>query len=245
MTLLLGAAAIDARRAIARGPLLTLADSLATDLNPLLDREPYIPTTKALLSRVGGRCEADGTDLEFDPTSPHAHRCPTCARVHTGEYHDRWWLYPYQLWLAERAVHAATLGAINNDERHRAFARTILLGYADRYLDYPNVDNVLGPSRLFFSTYLESLWLLHISIAADLLADGGDGTTAAIVHDRIIEPAVTLIEQYDEGLSNRQVWNNAAIVAARCFLGEGNGPLVEQALTGIETGIHSAVGAGR
>lgn len=136
MTLLLGAAAIDARRAIARGPLLTLADSLATDLNPLLDREPYIPTTKALLSRVGGRCEADGTDLEFDPTSPHAHRCPTCARVHTGEYHDRWWLYPYQLWLAERAVHAATLGAINNDERHRAFARTILLGYADRYLDY-------------------------------------------------------------------------------------------------------------
>lgn len=119
MTLLLGAAAIDARRAIARGPLLTLADSLATDLNPLLDREPYIPTTKALLSRVGGRCEADGTDLEFDPTSPHAHRCPTCARVHTGEYHDRWWLYPYQLWLAERAVHAATLGAINNDERHR------------------------------------------------------------------------------------------------------------------------------
>ncbi len=242
MTLLLGAAAIDARRAIARGPLLTLADSLATDLNPLLDREPYIPTTKALLSRVGGRCEADGTDLEFDPTSPHAHRCPTCARVHTGEYHDRWWLYPYQLWLAERAVHAATLGALNNDERHRAFARTILLGYADRYLDYPNVDNVLGPSRLFFSTYLESLWLLHISIAADLLADGGDGETAAIVRDRIIEPAVTLIEQYDEGLSNRQVWNNAAIVAARCFLGQGNGPLVEQALTGIETGIHSAVG---
>ena len=37
------------------------------------------------------------------------------------------------------------------------------------YATYPNVDNVLGPTRLFFSTYLESIWLLQICVATDLL----------------------------------------------------------------------------
>ena len=45
----------------------------------------------------------------------------------------------------------------------------VLDGYADRYLDYPNRDNVLGPSRPFFSTYLESIWLLQLVLAVDLL----------------------------------------------------------------------------
>jgi hypothetical protein len=243
MTLLLGDAQFADRRTLAEGALRSLADSLAADLDPLLGHEPYIPAAKALLSRVGGRCESDGTDLEFNPQSPHAHRCPGCGRVHTGEYHDRWWLYPYQLWLAERSVHAAMLGALRDDERHRGHARAILLGYADRYLEYPNRDNVLGPSRLFFSTYLESLWLLHICIAADVLHAGGDVATADIVRDRIVQPAVELIETYDEGMSNRQAWNTAAIVAARTFLGERvSAPSVEFALTGIETLLHHAVG---
>jgi hypothetical protein len=37
---------------------------------------------------------------------------------------------------------------------------------------------VLGPARLFFSTYLDSIWLLQVCIAVDLLATGGDRVTA-------------------------------------------------------------------
>ena len=87
----------------------------------------------------------------------------------------------YQLWLAERAVHAALFYVLRGEERHGTLARTILREYAGRYLSYPNRDNVLGPTRLFFSTYLESIWLLQICIAADLLATAGDRDTASQV----------------------------------------------------------------
>ena len=225
------------------GPLAPLADSLSADLEPLLGRAPYIPSEKALLSKVGGRCETDGTDFDFNPFSPHEHRCPSCGRLHTGEYHDRWWLYPYHLWLAERAVHAAVLFALRGDARHATLARDILTGYAGRYADYPNRDNVLGPSRLFFSTYLESLWLLHICIAADALEGAGDRATADDVRKHIARPAVELIEQYDEGLSNRQVWNDAAIIAARLLLGDRvQSPAVSRAFASIETILANAVG---
>jgi hypothetical protein len=241
--LLLGPEQLEARRFMARGPLAPLADSLASDLDRWLVAPPRIPAEKALLSRAGGRCERCAAELDFDPGSPRAHRCSACGHVNTGEAHDGWWLYPYQLWLAERAVHAATLYALRREERHAAFARRILTGYADQYLKYPNRDNVLGPSRLFFSTYLESLWLLHICIAADLLAQTGDAATAGVVRDQIASPAVSLIQEYHEGLSNRQVWNAAAIVAARAFLGDDpeSAPIAD-ALYDIEMILGHAVG---
>lgn len=243
MSLLLTPDALDARRTVTRGALAPLADSLAGDLAPLVTTLPDIPDGKALLSRVGGRCESDGADLTFDPASPHAHRCPRCGRVHAGEFHDRWWLYPYHLWLAERGLHAAVLHALHGDAGHAGLATHILDGYASRYLWYPNRDNVLGPSRLFFSTYLESLWTLHICLAADLMRDAGHAPLAERVMAEVAEPALALIEEYDEGLSNRQVWNAAASIAARGLLGEGRpDDGVERALTQVEMIITHAIG---
>jgi len=214
--LLLDNEKIEARRQATRSgaPLAPLYDSLASELEPLVGKAPYIPAAKALLSRAGGRCELDGATLDFDPASPHAHRCPTCGTIHRGETHDRAWITSYQLWLAERSVHAALFCGLRGDHRHGELARDILRAYADGYLRYPNRDNVLGPTRLFFSTYLESIWLLQICIAADLLAHTGDQATADLVRDRIVEPSSALIAEYDEGLSNRQVWNNAALLAS-------------------------------
>jgi hypothetical protein len=230
VSLLLPREAFGARRDAVAGPLAALADGLANELEPVVERarsgELRIPAEKALLSRSGGRCEDDGELLEFDPWSPHAHRCPRCGRVWHGEWHDRFWPYWYQLWLAERAVHAALLWRLRGDERHLDLARRLLDEYADRYLDYPNRDNVLGPSRPFFSTYLESIWLLQLCIAADLLAEHDDprerqGNAGVVerLRERVIEPSERLIASYDEGASNRQVWNNAALVAGRTLLG--------------------------
>src|ERR1019366_6169384 len=101
--LLLDPDRLDERRAVASGPLTRLTESLAADLEPLLHRALYLPQEKALLSRAGGRCGADGTALDFDPYSPDEHRCPQCGVSYGGEFHHRWWVYSYQLWLAERA----------------------------------------------------------------------------------------------------------------------------------------------
>jgi hypothetical protein len=219
MSLLLAPDRWPERRAVAAGPLAPLADSLAKELEPLLAADVYIPREKAVLSREGGRCAVDGALLEFDPFDPHEHRCGVCGRVYRGQLHDRFWLYWYQLWLAERAVRAALLHQLRGDERHAAVARAILGGYADQYVHYPNRDNVLGPGRVFFSTYIESIWLLQLCVALDLLGDTAGETLGGVVRERVIEPSSDLIATYNEGISNRQTWNNAALIAANRVLG--------------------------
>src|SRR5207245_9725575 len=99
---------------------------------------------------------------------------------------------------------------------------------------FPNRDKVLGPSRLFYSTYIESLWTCNYVAAATLLraADQLDEATARGVN-QVAEEAATLIGEYDEGFSNRQTWNNAALAAvAGWFEGEA---LARRGLEG-ETG---------
>ena len=221
MTLLLDANRLSRQRGAIAGPLAPLADSLAADLDVVMQRDLFIPPEKAALSRTGGRCARDGMLLSFDPWSPRIHRCLMCGERYAGEDHYRWWIMSYQLWLAERAVHAAALYALRGDANHADLAERILDGYVERYLSYPNRDNVLGPTRLFFSTYLESIWLLQVAVALDLLE--GAGRARALggrVRDRIMGPSASLIGSYDEGASNRQVWNNAALLAAQAMLGQ-------------------------
>lgn len=232
MTVLIDAAWRAQRQPIATGPLAPLASSLATELDRHLpDEDVFVPADKAKLTRHGGRCANDGVLLEFDPHRPHQHRCPRCGREYSGADHDRWWVMGYQLWLAERAVHAAVLWALRGDPRHRRLAEAILTRLADRYLSYPNSDNVLGPTRVFFSTYLESIWLLQLCVAIDVLeACSGPAALSARVRERVVEPSAALIALYDEGLSNRQVWNNAALAAAGRLLARPD--LVDTALYG-------------
>ncbi len=229
MTLLVAPEELANRSRIARNELASLARSLRADLAPLLTTaELFIPAEKARLTRAGGRCATHGVLLEFDPWSPRAHACPVCGIVYTDEEHYRWWIMNYQLWLAERAVHAAALGVLTGDLKCRELATRILSAYADRYLSYENKDNVLGPTRLFFSTYLESIWMLQLACALSLLEAGNDDRQlGGRVRNGILEPSARLIAEYDEGASNRQVWNNAALLTAGVLLGDTQ--LVDQA----------------
>lgn len=206
---------------VQRTPVLrALADRLRRHVQPLLDRPVYIPEQKALLSKDGGWCAEDGARLAFDPWSPHQHRCPRCGRLYRGDRHHRAWVWPYHLWLSERAVHLSLLGGVLGDSRLTGKAWEILNGYAARYRDYPNRDNVLGPTRLFFSTYLESIWLLQVVIAAWLAAGGRRSDESRVAFDTMVRDSAGLIASFDEARSNRQVWNDAAIAAGARWLGD-------------------------
>ncbi|MGQ0703384.1 MAG: heparinase II/III domain-containing protein [Gemmatimonadales bacterium] len=205
----------------------TLSESIATEpaLADLLrtierraarvrDTMPVIPRVKALLSRDGGVCPNDGTALGFDPWSPDRHRCPRCGAQYSGDRHHRHWARTQHLWLAERAVDLALVAGLRNDARARDRALEILAAYQSLYFETPNRDNVLGPSHLFFSTYLESLWVTsylaaaHILRAAEALpAEHAEGV------GRVAEEAANLIGEFNEGLSNRQAWHAAALTA--------------------------------
>ncbi len=206
--------------------LSALADALSDELEPLLTRPLPIPEQTARLTRGGGRCPIHGTLLAFDPWSPHEHRCPRCTGAYRGQTHDDWWAMGAQLWTVERAVHAAALYALRGREEHAELAARILHTIAERYDTWPNRDNVLGPSRPFFSTYLESIWLLNACHALALLeqavAPGAD-SLGAVLRDTLIAPSARLIEGFPEGLSNRQVWNEVALLSARHMLGDTRG----------------------
>lgn len=198
----------------ASADLTALLARLSSGVVPLLERLPPVPEHKALLSVDGGVCPEDGSALTFDPWSPEAHRCPRCARICAGERHDRAWARWQHLWLAERAATLAAVGALADDPRAAGRASALLAAYGARYHAFPNRDNVLGPARLFFSTYLESIWLCGYLAAAVLLreAEQLDADTAAAV-SRVAEEAADLIGDFDEGFSNRQTWHNAALAA--------------------------------
>ena len=215
----------------AAADLRALRDRLAQRAGRVLAHAPAIPSAKALLSRDGGLCPVEGATLAFDPWSPEAHRCPRCGAVQRGERHDRWWARLQHLWLAERAAQLAALAALGDHAAAAARATDLLAAYGERYFTYPNRDNVLGPSRLFFSTYLESLWLSNYLAAATLLRAAGrlDDATAKLV-SQVADEAANLIGEFDERYSNRQTWNDAALAAVAAWFGDAE--LMREAVQG-------------
>ena len=153
--------------------LAALLATVRRRVAPLLERAPIIPEVKALLSIDGGVCPDDGAPLVFDPWSPERHRCSHCGKISSGERQLRHWARYQHLWIAERAADLATVSALTGEESGAARAREILQAYSARYFSYPNRDNVLGPARLLFSTYLESIWMCsYLAAATTLRADG-------------------------------------------------------------------------
>jgi hypothetical protein len=212
---MLTAEELNARREEVRSApdLTALLDRLVERAAPVLKRMPMVPRTKALLTADGGMCPTHGVRLEFDPWSPAEHRCSHCGKRYSGERHDWAWAHYQHLWVAERAAHLAAVAIFADRDDAASRANELLRVYAN-YLDYPNRDNVLGPSRLFFSTYLESVWIGNYVAAAALLREAGllEDATAAIV-STVADEAANLIGEFNEGLSNRQTWHNAALAS--------------------------------
>jgi hypothetical protein len=208
---------LEARREVVAdaADLHTLRDRLLVRTRRVTSRRPVTPVIKGMLSADGGFCPEDRSPLHFDPWSPERHRCPRCGREFQGERHAWRWAWLQHLWLGERIAELAFVGAMADDEEALAWATEQVGEYGRRYLDYPNSDNVLGPSRLFSSTYLESIWLTNYLAGSYILRECGtldDEGQAAV--GRVAEAAADLIGEFDEGLSNRQTWHNAALVAA-------------------------------
>ena len=234
------------RAAIAQAPeLQALLAHLHQRAAPVLEHLPPLPRAKALLSMDGGVCPDDGATLAFDPWSPGAHRCLRCGKERRGERYDRHWARFQHLWLAERAAHLAALAGLDDDAPAAGRATEILRAYAECYWQFPNQDNVLGPSRLFFSTYLESIWTCNYIAAAALLREAGklDGATEKAVN-QVADEAATLIGEFDEWFSNRQTWNNAALAAIAAWFQDED--LARRAIEG-PTGLlaHLTRGFGR
>ena len=243
MPLFLQRDALEHRKQLLRDPnaLSGLAGSLQRELYAALDVP--VPDGKSRLTRNAGRCITCTVLLTFDPRSPFAHTCPVCGSVYHDQVHHEWWLMNGHLWTAEQCTRAAALAYLRDDDAAATRADDILATYADRYLRWPNRDNALGPTRPFFSTYLESIWLLHLATALDLRDAAGTMAPAArnAIVERLIAPSAALIASFNEGRSNRQVWHSAALLAASAILGNRRlrDDAVDSLIYLLRTGLHT------
>ena len=201
----------------ASSDLSALRTSLHERSAAVLQRGIAIPKDKALLSRNGAACPRDGASLQFDPWAPNWFRCSACGTTEGGERQRRFFARFQHLWAAAQAAQFAATGLLSGDDALVRGATRVIESYAG-YDQYPNLDNVLGPARLFFSTYLESIWITDLLSAAFLLRDAGvlEERLVGIV-DRIADESAALIGEFNEGFSNRQVWHNAALAAVACW----------------------------
>lgn len=223
---------LEARRErVNESPELTaLERRLRERADRIINELPVVPGEKALMSRVGGSCPHDGTPFGFDPWCGDRWQCPHCFQSFEGDYHRRHWARYQHLWLAEQAASLAALAALGGHERAAERAVSLLDAYGP-YADYPNRDNVLGPARLFFSTYLESIWLTNWLGAAVMLRESGSLPEATIVVvDQVADEAAALIGDFNEGFSNRQVWHDAALAAVAVWFEDAE--LAERAIEG-------------
>ena len=221
--------------------LRALEHRLTAGSEHIINEMPVVPGEKSLLSRNGGFCPDDGTALGFDPWTGDRWTCPSCGRSVEGERHRRHWARYQHLWLAEQAASLAALAALGGHDRAGERSAAILEAYAG-YAGFPNRDNVLGPSRLFFSTYLESIWLTNWLAAAVMLRESGRlPESASAVVDTVANEAAAIIGEFGEGFSNRQVWHDAALAAVAVWFEDAE--LAERAIEG-DTGLLTLMARG-
>jgi len=219
---MLTGAEIERRRSLlGEGDLPALLETLRKRCADWVAKPIVVPNSKAELSIAGGICPACSAPLVFDPEAPAAHRCSRCDEVARGARHDGHWVRGQHLWVAERAAELAAVAALTDDQTLATSSRDLLRRYYRLYHEIPNRDNTLGPSHLFFSTYLESIWVLNYLAAAFLLRERGWlGEDDLEAVNAIADEAAALIGDFNEGLSNRQTWNAAALVAIAVWFGD-------------------------
>ena len=157
------------------------------------------------------------------------HECPGCKKVYSGEPYDDV-VYEHQHYRnIHNATSAAWAYALTGERRYAEFAAKVLLGYAERYLEYPyHASNrkldpyaIVSGARLFEQTLNEAESLsMDIAPAYDLIHDALSEADRAAIRDGLLVPMLRNMDKHKAGQNNWQTWHNAAMIAAGAVLGD-------------------------
>ncbi len=175
------------------------------------------------------QCEACQIALKtIDATH---HQCPNCQKIYTGEPYDDVIFSRVHNSNLQNMVTAAWAHALTGKPEYAHFARNVLLGYAERYAQYPyhaaNLSQDPQKSRsgghLFEQTLNEaSCFARSIGPAYDLISDW-DGLSPAdheTIRNGLLVPMLENIARNKAGKSNWQTWHNAAFLWGGGLLGD-------------------------
>ena len=163
-------------------------------------------------------CPKHGVGLTYTP--PMTHTCPVDKQVLTGWPYDQVIYGRMHNDLASAARDLALASRLGGDPALAQTAGQILVAYADKYASWPihDIKGAVSSSggRVLAQTLDESVWLIPISFAYDLLADSSalDAAQKSHVEQDLLRAAMKVIERNQAGKSNWQSWHNAGIGAA-------------------------------
>lgn len=174
------------------------------------------------------QCETCQIGLKtVDPTH---HRCPKCGQVYTGHPYDDVVFSRQHGQNLSRMNAAAWAYAITGEAKYAAFARSVLLGYAERYRAYPYHTNSrrleekkeTGSGGHLFEQSLNeaSAMATEIAPAYDLVFNAPCLAPAdhAAIRDGLILPMLRNIDRVKCGEGNWQSWHNAAMLLGGAVL---------------------------
>lgn len=187
-------------------------EHIKNEVDRMLRKGFKVPKEKGFVFYT--HCKRDGVRLTFDPYKDE-NICPKCGMRYTEENFRRARLCYYHHWLSQMAVLGGIVYLISEEDKYAQLVKTILSDYAAYYASYPNNDNELGPTKVFQSTYMESVWLTYLAGAYDMVEHCSlfsRQDKEGIMND-LFQCSAQVIRDYDEGRNNRQAFNNSALCA--------------------------------
>ena len=158
------------------------------------------------------------------------HLCPGCKKVYTGEPYDDVVFERKHYDNIRRTHQAGWAYAITGKKEYADFAAKVLLGYAQRYSQYPyhNAQNSgddpkknTSGGHLFEQTLNEAAELAtSIGPAYDLIAAGLSEEDRQAICDGLLRPMLKNIDKHKAGKSNWQTWHNAGMIWGGALVGD-------------------------
>ncbi len=180
-------------------------------------------------------CPETGTELQFHP--PNHNVCPD-----TGKDYQDWpisdvhYHYMHDM-LSHDALILGIAYRMTGKAEYAVHAAEILKLYADKYKDYAIVDNYGKQSdwgaRVYSQTLNESIWLIDMTFAYDLVRGSGELSAVDRGHiekDLLLPSAAVVVRGHKEPTLNIQSWINGAEAAVGFELGEK--ALINEAIAG-------------
>lgn len=191
------------------------------------------------------QCESCQIGLKtVDPTH---HRCPKCRRVYRGYPYDNVLYKTKHGNLAQEMNVCAWAYAVTGETKYAEKTREYLLGYAERYTQYPYHSANMGKrddeprdsgGHVMEQTLSESSWSLGVTEAYDLVrtSDVFSEADHQKMREGLFWPLYKNIEKRKSGKSNWQTYHNAAIFHIGAVI--QNVDLMKQALEDPENGFY-------
>ncbi|MEN6429140.1 MAG: exo-alpha-sialidase [Phycisphaerales bacterium] len=164
--------------------------------------------------------QCDECEIALKTIDDTHHQCPKCQTIYSGPPYDDVIFSHQHSRNLQRMLTAAWAYAASGDDRFAEYSARVLLGYAERYSQYPyhsNSQNTTNRSggHLFEQTLNEASTLAtQIGPAYDLIHDSDVLSPAEheMIRTGLLLPMLQNIDKNKTGKNNWQTWHNAAMI---------------------------------